>query len=581
MASRVRIARLLRLLPLVLAFGAGAYVVVTLPPAQVVLTAVPPTRPVATGVVHVHTVRSDGTGSGDRVAAAAERTGLGFVVITDHGDATRRPDPPAYIRNVLVIDAVEISADGGHYVALGLPRAPYPLGGDARDVVADVARLGGFGVVAHPGSPKDALRWHDWAAPFDGMEWLNGDSEWRDETWATLGRTLAQYFLRGPEALASLLDRPDPVLARWDAITDHRRVFAIAGSDAHARLGLRANTDPYPSAAFVRIPSYETAFRALSIAVDLGAPLTRDAARDATAVLAALRAGHASSIVTGMATPGRLEFTAASGAYHARAGDLLAIDGPIELRARVDGPPGTELVLLRRGRPVASASAPDLQFTAPPERGAYRVEARVPGAPGSPAVPWIVSNPIYAGITSLTDVLPAHRDGVPVRTLYADGGADAWHAETSAGSVAAIETTPAIGGRQLMFRWGLAGGVPQGQFAAAVLPISGGLLPANRILFRARASQPMRLSVQVRAGGAGAGARWRRSVFLDEAPRDVTVWLDEIAPVGEAGRYRPDLSTIASLLFVVDTVHARPGSNGTVFLDDIRLEQPAPATSGR
>ena len=21
--------------------------------------------------------------------------------------------------------------------------------------------------------------------PFDGLEWLNGDSEWRDETWST------------------------------------------------------------------------------------------------------------------------------------------------------------------------------------------------------------------------------------------------------------------------------------------------------------------------------------------------------------------------------------------------------------
>lgn len=581
MASRARAARSLLLLLFALACGAGGYLVVSLPPVQIALAPAAPTRAFTTGVVHVHTRRSDGTGSVDDVAAAAERAGLGFVVVTDHGDATRRPDPPAYIHHVLVIDGVEISADGGHYVALGVPRAPYPLGGDARDVVADVARLGGFGVAAHPGSPKPALRWHDWAAPFDGMEWLNGDSEWRDEAWSTLARAMGQYFLRGPEALASLLDRPVPVLARWDAMTDHRRVFAIAGSDAHARLGLRANTDPYPSGAFVRLPSYETAFRALSIAVDLSAPLAGDAARDEAAVLAALRAGHASSVVTALSAPAAFEFTATSGAYRARAGDLLPIDGPIELHARVDGPPGTEIVLLRRGQPVATASTADLRFTAPAEPGAYRVEARVPGAPGHPPVPWIVSNPIYAGITSLPDTLPTHRNGVPGRTLYADEGADAWHTETSAGSVAAIDTTTTIGGRQLMFRWGLAGGPPQGQFSAVALPISGGLNPANRIVFQARASQPMRLSLQLRDGAAGAGARWRRSVFLDEAPRDVTVWLNEMAPVGDAGRYRPDLVRIDALLFVVDTVNTRPGSSGTVYLDDIRLEQPVPATSGR
>ena len=42
---------------------------------------------------------------------------------------------------------------------IGLPVAPYPLGGEARDVLEDVRRLGGFGIVAHPDSPKEALRW--------------------------------------------------------------------------------------------------------------------------------------------------------------------------------------------------------------------------------------------------------------------------------------------------------------------------------------------------------------------------------------------------------------------------------------
>src|SRR3712207_7318586 len=46
---------------------------------------------------------------------------------------------------------------------------------------SDVRRFGGFGFAAHPGSPKADLRWTDWEAPFDGLEWLNADSEWRDE----------------------------------------------------------------------------------------------------------------------------------------------------------------------------------------------------------------------------------------------------------------------------------------------------------------------------------------------------------------------------------------------------------------
>ena len=83
---------------------------------------------------------------------------------------------------MLCLDGVEISTNGGHYIALDMPAAPYPLGGEARDVVEDVRRLGGFGIAAHPDSPKPELRWRDWAAPIDGIEILNPDTGWR--LWA-------------------------------------------------------------------------------------------------------------------------------------------------------------------------------------------------------------------------------------------------------------------------------------------------------------------------------------------------------------------------------------------------------------
>ena len=85
------------------------------------------------GAYHVHTTRSDGLGDRTAVASAAARAGLKFVILTDHGDATRPPDPPGYLEGVLVLDGVEISTDQGHYVAFDMPRAPYPLGGAARD----------------------------------------------------------------------------------------------------------------------------------------------------------------------------------------------------------------------------------------------------------------------------------------------------------------------------------------------------------------------------------------------------------------------------------------------------------------
>ena len=95
----------------------------------------------ARGVVHVHSNRSDGSGTIDEIAAAASRAGLQFVVVTDHGDGTRPVLAPAYRHGVLVIDGVEISTTHGHYLGLGLGQTPYRLAGDAADVVEDVRRL--------------------------------------------------------------------------------------------------------------------------------------------------------------------------------------------------------------------------------------------------------------------------------------------------------------------------------------------------------------------------------------------------------------------------------------------------------
>src|SRR4051812_12028028 len=139
-----------------------------LPPKQQILESTFSDGTVA-GVLHVHSNRSDGRGTPEQIAHEAAKAGLKFVVITDHGDATRRPDAPVYREGVLCLEGTEISTSGGHYIAIDMPPAPYPLAGDPRDVVEDVRRLGGFGIAAHPDSPKLELRWREWSAPFDAI----------------------------------------------------------------------------------------------------------------------------------------------------------------------------------------------------------------------------------------------------------------------------------------------------------------------------------------------------------------------------------------------------------------------------
>ncbi|MEZ5285457.1 MAG: hypothetical protein R2712_11770 [Vicinamibacterales bacterium] len=166
------------------------------------------------GGYHVHSAVSDGTGPPDAIADAAARAGLQFVILTDHGDNTRPPAAPRYRSGVLLVDAVEINTTGGHLVAIGAAPSNYPLAGSPRAVLEDVHRLGGIGIAAHPDSPRASLRWTDWEAPIDGLEWLNADSEWRDELIESLGRLMLTYVFRPAESLATMLDPPAGTLQR-------------------------------------------------------------------------------------------------------------------------------------------------------------------------------------------------------------------------------------------------------------------------------------------------------------------------------------------------------------------------------
>jgi hypothetical protein len=520
--------------------------------------------PVVRGAFHVHSRRSDGTGTLDELAAAAARAGLQFVVVTDHGDGTRAPEPPAYRSGVLMIDGVEISTNGGHYVALNLPKTPYPLAGDAVDVVDDVRRFGGFGFAAHPGSPKPALRWHDWSASFDGVEWLNADSEWRDEVWGSLGRVLLTYAFRPVETLGALLDRPADVIAHIDRIAARRHVVTIAGADAHARLGYRQSTDPYEDVVIARVPSYDVSFRAFVNHVIVRQALSGNAATDADLITAAIRGGHGFTSIDSLAVLGAFEMKATSGGTVVRPGEYLEVAGPVEIVASIAAPQATTLALLRNGELVYETREPTLRIDVGTEPGAYRVEARLPTQQAT-AIPWVFTNPIYVGLAA-AHVRYAAEAAAPAQTR-SPVATEAWTAEASPGSASALQPitlddgTPAI-----EWRFELAPGARDSQYAAMRFPVSSGLAPHDRVQLRARSDRPRRVWAQLRTAD---GERWGKSFYVDSELQPIELRFAEFRPFDAASAAVPPLERIDSLLLVIDTMHTAPGSAGRVAITDL------------
>ena len=507
------------------------------------------------GAMHVHSRVSDGAEDRPEIARAAARAGLRFVVFTDHGDATRQPDPPAYIERVLCIDAVEISTNQGHYIALGMGAAPYRLGGEASAVAEDVRRLGGFGIVAHPDSSKAELSWRDWTVEPDGLEWINADSEWRNESTIGLARTMLGYLWRPGPALAAMLDRPQVTLDRWDRIAARRRVAAFAGHDAHGGGG--AGVEARRRFGVPGMPSYEASFRSFSTRVVLPGPLTDEAAPDARMVVDALESGRSFTAIDANAAPAWLEFAGERAGAVAVMGEPAKGDGPTTVRARVPGTDGLSLVLLRNGVAVHSQSGSSLSTTVT-EAGEYRVEARLTGRAN--AAPWILSNPIYVDLPTpdvTTPVAPASTEVLPLL-----GGE--WRTEHDPASAANLEK----GGGAAAMSYHLAADRIASQFAALVVPVPAGAPPFDALLVDLASSRQARVSIQLRS--VDGVARWYRSAYVPPEGRSLALPVSSLLPV-ERGTPDFDPRRVGSILLVVDLVNATPGTAGRLVVRNIAL----------
>ena len=456
---------------------------------------------------------------------------------------------------MLVIDAVEISTDGGHYVALDMPPAPYPLGGQADAVVEDVARLGGFGIAAHPGSVKSELAWKAWVAPIDGLEWLSLDSEWRDESRARLAAVASRYLFRRGPAVASLLDRPVDVMGRWDGETARRSVLGIAGHDAH---GGPLEGGGGRMASVLGIPSYEAAFRAFGIRAVVSSELTGRASDDAELVVGAIRGGRVFTAVDAVAGPAFVDYRATAGGESATMGETLPFERDARLTVRATVPEGGRLVALRDGREFAESASGELDAAAE-SPGAYRIEVRAPASPGTPPVPWIVTNPIYLRGQATESGLREQEYSI-VTAVQAPAAI-----EKDPGSTAALSSS----GPQVALDYALRSGDRVSQYVAWATPMPKPAAGADALAFDVRSAAPMRLSVQLRFEDLG-GKRWTRSVYVSPASRRVVVPFSQLVAV-DSGAATPAFGTASSILFVVDLTNAVPGQTGRFEISNLAL----------
>ena len=345
------------------------------------------------GVIHVHTLASDGGGTVPEVMEAAEKANLSFVAITDHNVAMTANDLAADPPDLPIIAGEEFSTPSGHFLALGLPASwDQPKTKNARALLDAAHAAGAFTVLAHPFHPRTP--WTDWkTSAFDGLEVWNEDSAWRQRNVLGLLDALLLYPVNEQLAMVRLASTPDTTFAKWDELLEQRPVAGICGADAHDKIRLGFGHS-------WRFPAYTASLNVARehVLLDANAGQGDPSHATSTELLDALRHGHSFCALDGLYPASGFSFRVTSGGRSGGPGDSLSWTGAGHVQISV--PSGASLPLIklfRDGKEITEEQSwnVDTPIAGP---GLYRTEVylRQPGVSGWRMwTLWAFTNPVY------------------------------------------------------------------------------------------------------------------------------------------------------------------------------------------
>jgi hypothetical protein len=180
-----------------------------------------PHGPWLRGDLHMHTLHSDGALTVPALAGMARRNGLDFICITDHNVASQDAEIDVLQKKRFfpILRGAEVTTDGGHFNACGLPAGSVldfriDRGDQTRlnQVTAEGHRLGALLTANHPFADCPACDWSfDQIMPgFDAMEVWNGNWDPSDEKAVRLWDTLLKVGRRITALACSDTHRDSP-----------------------------------------------------------------------------------------------------------------------------------------------------------------------------------------------------------------------------------------------------------------------------------------------------------------------------------------------------------------------------------
>ncbi len=341
------------------------------------------------GIIHVHSTYSDGSGTVEEIIQAGRDAGLDFLFLTDHDTLQPRFDGhQGYHDGLLLLVGEEVNTSAGHLLALGVGKDVNqhgPLGLPA--LIDEISEAGGVSIAAHPTGRRP---WTDWTLEeMDGLELLNANSDWRDDGVLELLRALVFMPFLPDGAFNSLIDRPDEAIRLWMHRAQRRPVTVIGSVDAHARIPLWGERH-------LSFPTYEQMFGLIRTYVITGSELTGDAGVDEGVLVDAIRRGSCYVVLEGYEPAPGFSFELTMGAERKSMGASVGFQEGERLHVTAPSSGPVRIQLYRDEVPLIETEGHEL-YVEVPGPGVYHTEVyqlRSTLLRGERQRLWIISNAI-------------------------------------------------------------------------------------------------------------------------------------------------------------------------------------------
>lgn len=341
------------------------------------------------GAIHIHSTYSDGGGAVEDIVRAGQNAGPDFLILTDHDTIQARIDGyQGYHDGMLLLVGEEVNTSAGHLLALGVGRdvdQDGPLG--LPPLIDEIAEAGGVSIAAHPTGRRP---WTDWTVEkMDGLELLNANSDWRDDSVLELLRALVFLPFLPDEALNSLIDRPDEAIRLWMHRARRQPVTVIGSLDAHERIKLWGER-------YLAFPTYERMFGLIRTYVVTGRELTGDAGVDEGILVDAIRRGSCYVVLEGYEPAPGFSFELTMGEERLSMGASVGFREGERLHVTAPSSGPVRIRLYRDEVPLIETEGHEL-FVEVPGPGVYHIEVyqlRGTLLRGERQRLWIISNAI-------------------------------------------------------------------------------------------------------------------------------------------------------------------------------------------